>query len=327
MTSYYVAWWNVENLFDKKNSGHRTDKLERTLENELKGWTAAIRDKKLKQLASIIVRMNGGQGPDLLGVCEVENREIITMLVDRLSILGRPYDIVHTESKDNRGIDVAFIYDTTAFTVESDADGDKIFDHWIVKRNATRDILQVNFMTRHKRRLVAIANHWPSRSGGQFESEPYRIIAGETLAYFHERIREIHGDDVAVVAMGDFNDEPFDRSLMHYALSYRHKERATRATNPTFLNLMWPLMGDGRGSHYFDGFGMLDQFLVSEGVVKSGLPFSVKDKSVEVLNFPEMLKGRYKQPKRFGRPSSASTFDETGFSDHFPIAMVIEEKD
>lgn len=81
-STYYVAWWNLENLFDEENSPRRTDKLQRAIGADLAGWTAARRDRKVAQLASVIAQMNGGAGPDLLGICEVENRFVVELLVD-----------------------------------------------------------------------------------------------------------------------------------------------------------------------------------------------------------------------------------------------------
>jgi hypothetical protein len=120
----------------------------------------------------------------------------------------------------------------------------------------------VNFRTASGHLLVLVGNHWPSRRGGRYESEPYRLLAGETLAYFHERIREVHGRETAILALGDFNDEPFDRALVDYACSERQRTKVTRATSARFLNLMWSLAGQGIGTHYYNNLaGMLDQFL------------------------------------------------------------------
>ena len=82
-STYYVAWWNVENLFDEENSPRRTEKLQRAIGGDLAGWTPARRDRKIAQLASVIAQMNSGSGPDLLGVCEVENRFVLDLLVGR----------------------------------------------------------------------------------------------------------------------------------------------------------------------------------------------------------------------------------------------------
>ena len=200
MPDHFIAFWNVENLFDEKDSPRRSEKLQRTLKNELGGWTAAVLDRKIAQLGKVIRQLNQNRGPDLLGLCEIENDHVLRLLVQEIASTGRDYRIAHADMQDGRGIDVAFIYDSRVFTAH------ETFSHYIVKRTATRDLFQVNFRTAANRLLVVVGNHWPSRMGGQYESEPYRIIAGEALAYFHERIRELHGNDVAVLAMGDFND-------------------------------------------------------------------------------------------------------------------------
>ncbi len=316
MADYYVAFWNLENLFDVNHSPRRTDKLQRTIGNELKGWTKNILDKKIKQLASVIKQMNQKKGPDLMGVCEVENDYVLKLLVDALSIPNRNYAIAHHDMSDNRGIDVGFIYDKTLFKAAEQ------FSHFIVKRYATRDLFQVNFRTTLGRLLVVIGNHWPSRSAGQYESEPYRIVAAETIAYWHQRIREKCGKDTAILAMGDFNDEPFNRSLARYALAMRNRTEVTRARSPKFLNLMWPIMGDGKGTHYYGGGPkFLDQFLASKGLVTGKLKLRVRPEKVEVIQYPGMA-DKNGAPIRFGKGRKPNI---KGFSDHFPIGVMVRE--
>ena len=119
MNQHYIAWWNVENLFSVKNDPDRSDKLERALGKELNGWTASVLNKKLGQLAGIIKQMNGGNGPDILGVCEVENENVLDKLIAKLSPLGRSYKTVHADTKDRRGIDVAFLFDSDKYSVNA----------------------------------------------------------------------------------------------------------------------------------------------------------------------------------------------------------------
>lgn len=319
MPDYYVAFWNLENLFDINNSPRRSEKLQRTLKSELSKWTTPVLNRKIQQLTSIIRQMNQGRGPDILGVCEVENDYVLRLLLNALTIPNRNYAIEHHDMSDKRGIDVAFIYDRNSFTAEAQ------FSHYIIKRSATRDLFQVNFRTVGNNLIILIGNHWPSRSAGQYSSEPYRIIAGETLSYFHQRIRDIQGNsDVAVLAMGDFNDEPFSRSLVEYALSERIRAKVTKARSPKFLNLMWPLLGKGIGTHYFDDYpNMLDQFLASKGLLTGNSNFKVLPDTVEVVRFPEMVSnGDYPAPIRYGRGKSSN---KDGYSDHFPIAVQIKE--
>jgi predicted extracellular nuclease len=328
MPNHCIAFWNVENLLDVEDAplDRRPDKVRRALKvgtatSEVKGWDQAALDRKIGRLALVITQMNGGRGPDILGVCEVENRHVLDLLAAALAPTGRSYAVVHADTADQRGIDVAFLYDPTVFEVEAGA----VFSHYIVKRTATRDLLQVNFLDTRGRRLVCIGNHWPSRLGGRFESEPFRIIAAETLAYFHERIAEIHGKDVAMLAMGDFNDEPWDRSLAEHARSYRTRAKVTRATSPALLNLMWPAGGALKGTHFHGNQpGVLDQLLVSKGLLTGKSGFTVQAEATAVLDLPVMVKGGvYPQPHRHGRPASPASHDADGFSDHYPIVTVL----
>lgn len=196
MKTHYIAFWNVENLFDTEDSQARPEWLKKELANELKGWNSEILDRKIEQLAFIIRQMNGRKGPDLFGLCEVENKPVLEKLVQGLAPLGRQYAIAHHDTSDKRGIDVAFIYDQNVFTASEQ------FFRVILKRNATRDIFQINFKSVDGKELIIIGNHWPSRTGGEFEREPYRMIAGETVGYWMEKIDDIKGRDSAVVVMG-----------------------------------------------------------------------------------------------------------------------------
>lgn len=319
MIQYCCAFWNLENLFDEEDSPRRTEKLQRTIGRELQGWNRSVLDRKVSQLGSIIRKMNDGKGPDLLGVCEVENRFALDLLVGALEPLSRNYAVAHADTEDRRGIDVAFIYDAALFSAAEQ------FSHYIVKRSATRDLFQVNFRTAGGRLLIVIGNHWPARSGGVYASEPYRIMAGETLAYFHQRIEDIQGRDTAVLAMGDFNDEPHDRSLVDYALTDRIRKKVTLSRTPHFLNLMWPISGRGLGTHYYGNApSVLDQFLASRGLLTGRSGFQILPDSVQVLRFPEMVAtGAYPVPVRFGR---GKALNPNGFSDHFPIAVQLKEK-
>jgi len=320
-SQYVIAFWNLENLFDIENSPRRSEKLQRAIGKDLAGWTQAQLDRKVSQLASIVRQMSGGRGPEILGVCEVENAYVMNLLVQALAPLARNYAVEHHDMSDGRGIDVGFIYDAHLFAVEAQ------FSHFVMRRTATRDLLQVNFRTHNGHLFVVVGNHWPSRSGGALESAGYRAIAGETLAYFHQRILEVHGAETPVLAMGDFNDEPFDRSLVDYALSSRSRTKVVNANIPRLLNLMWPLMGQGLGTLYYDNHpNLLDQVLANKNLLKGNLPLGVLPQSVEIVCFPEMVhKGDYPKPIPFGR--MGKPLDQNGFSDHFPIAVTVLEAD
>ncbi|MDX1671264.1 MAG: hypothetical protein R3211_02920 [Balneolaceae bacterium] len=326
MDTYHVSWWNVENLFDVEDSDWRPDYLQRRLRNELRGWDSTVLNQKISQLARIITQLNSGQGPDILGICEVENQAVLELLVDELSPLNRNYGIAHHDTSDNRGIDIAFIFDEDLFTFEQQ------FHYEVLKRSATRDIFQVNLRTRHGRGLILIGNHWPARSGGVLETEPYRIIAAETMSYWMERIFEIRGRDIPVLIMGDFNDEPFNRSMTEYALSTHSEQKVINSRSPRLFNLMWPAKGAGIGTHYYNYFPhVLDQFLVSRGMLQDDSPIRLAGTdgsyNVSVDKLPEMRSGGdYEEPIRFSRPSESS-YEPQGFSDHYPISVELVEDD
>jgi len=325
MQEYYLSWWNLENLFDTFDSPTRPAWLQKTLKNELKGWDQSVLEQKIGQLAKIIKQMNDGAGPDMLGVCEVENKHVLDLLVSSLASLGRNYRVAHHDTSDQRGIDVAFIYDGNLFTSHEQ------FFYVVLKRTATRDIFQLNLKTAAGRTLIVIGNHWPSRRGGELESEPYRIIAAETLSYWHERILEKIGKNTPIIVMGDFNDEPFSRSVTEYALGTKSRTKVLKATSPRLLNLSWELLGDELGTHYYNNFAfMLDQFMISKGITGRKSGFSLKQKPewkhhIQIEIFPEMKShGSYPAPIKFGRPASGLNLN--GFSDHYPISVVLEEQ-
>lgn len=322
VSSYYIAWWNLENLFDEEHAD-RSEKLQRAIGEDLIGWSRHLRDTKIAQLASIIARMNQGAGPDLLGVCEVENATVLTALCDAVTarLPGRQYGLTHADTSDQRGIDVAFLYDTALFTPQEH------FQHVVMRRTATRELLQVNFCTHRDRLWVLFANHWPSRSGGQYESAGYRAIAGETLAYFHERVRQVHGEATPVLAMGDFNDEPFDDSLVRHALSTRQAARVRQGKNPYLLNLTWELLGTREGTLYFNNQPhVLDHILLNRAMLEDDAPLKILDNSLHLIRFPDTVDtGPYPRPIPFG--GMGKPVNENGYSDHSPIAVTITEQD
>ncbi|MGR8940408.1 MAG: endonuclease/exonuclease/phosphatase family protein, partial [Gammaproteobacteria bacterium] len=134
MAEIKVAFWNVQNLFDTTVSPIAAD-LEFTPEQ---GWTPEVFDIKVANLAKIIRQMHDGVGPDLLGLCEVENKEVVARLIAEI---GRAdYRVAHVESSDIRGIDCSLIYSANVFNdpLEEDIKG-----HLVHFRFPTRDIFQV----------------------------------------------------------------------------------------------------------------------------------------------------------------------------------------
>ncbi len=313
----FIAFWNVENLFDVE-SADRPEKLRKLIGKDIAGWDENLLRSKLSQLSKVIRSMNSGAGPDILGVCEIESKNVLTKLSERIANDGgRTYQIAHADTSDNRGIDVAFLYDPTI----ANASPDTMYQHWVVKRYATRELFQVNFDI-DGQTVVMIGNHWPSRTAGQYESEPYRMTAGETLSYWVERIQQELGDDVAIVVLGDFNDEPFNRSITEYALSVNDSRRVINGRNPYLLNLMWPILASGGGSHIYNSqWNMLDQIMVSRGIVSGESGWKqhseARIEAITIMSHPQKT-----GPRKFGiKPTER---DIAGFSDHYPVSVELK---
>lgn len=340
---YLIAFWNLENLFAPEDFPEREPWIAKAMAKDLSGWTQALFDQKIIQLASIIVKMKDEAGPDLLGVCEAENAFVLQSLVNHLTALrpSRSYQVVHVDStRDRRGIDTAFIYDANVLS----ADPQEVFSHWVLRRTGTRDITQATFVTQAGYELIAFANHWPSRSAppgkGPEYSAGFRAIAGETLSYWHERVLEVKGKNAAIIAMGDFNDDPFDASLTDYAIALREVGDVARAQSAKFCNLAWRYLtqtvtdrhGNQReldGTLYFNGNGnVFDQILVARGLLTGSSPLKVIQASAKVEAYPEMVDHRVSEgPVRFGLPrgNADANVNTSGFSDHFPVSVLIDE--
>lgn len=337
---YHIAFWNLENLFAPSTHPDRIDWMKKKMASQLKGWTKALFDRKLSQLSKVIAGLYNGEGPDILGVCEVENKFVLEELLKVVApkLPNRKYSVVHADSdKDKRGIDTAFIYDTKRFSTKKS----ELFSHFVMRRTGTRDITQATFTTKNGNELIALCNHWPSRMGGAHLSAGFRQTAGETLGYWHQRIREEKGDEVAVIAMGDFNDDPHDLSITNNAVATRVRSRVTRAKSVArFFNLSWnyfeqELETTGRkrivsGTLYYSGKpNVFDQIMVSRGLLTGANPLTCEVDSASIETIPEMVSTKATEgPIRFGFPKKGVTekhVNQNGFSDHFPVSVIVKE--
>src|SRR3954471_4115190 len=191
---FFVGSWNLENLFDTKDDPSVKGDEDYTPESA-KHWTKERLDIKLENLAKVISKMNEGKGPDVLGVCEIENRKVVEMLVEKLKSLGRKYEIIHKDSPSERGIDCAIIYDSSVFTLVEPQ-----FHH--VDAKNTRDIVEAK-LKRNDNVLYVFMDHWPSR----FHEESYRNKAADVA---RNRVDALLAADpkADIMLLGDFNDEP-----------------------------------------------------------------------------------------------------------------------
>jgi predicted extracellular nuclease len=335
--TYHISFWNLENLFAPEDFPQREPWLVSAVRSALKGWGEDLFQRKITQLASIIAQLSNNAGPDILGVCEVENRFVLDVLTTAVNgmLPGRNYGVVHADNTlDQRGIDTAFIFDQNVFSV----DPATVFSHFVMRRTGTRDITQATFRANSGHELVAMCNHWPARSGSAIETAGFRATAGETLSYWHERIREELGDDTAIIALGDFNDDPFDNSIRYNANAWSERGDVERSRSARFYNLAWNYhsqqVTDHRGNarvidgtlYYRNNGSVFDQILVNRSLLTGEGGLAIEESSAGIDAFPPMVDHRVNYgPIRFGLPKGnpSSNVNQDGFSDHFPVSVIV----
>lgn len=308
----YAANWNLENLFDTKDDPVKDDA--EFLPSAKQEWTQERLEKKCENLARVIRSMNDWRGPDILGVEEVENREILDFFVSNF-LKEKFYKIAYAESPDNRGIDVALVYNADLFSFLS-LSADTVI---LPDKYPTRLILTVNLLTRNNDTLHIIVNHWPSRRGGESESEQNRLAAAEIAKRAAERHLESN-QNANILLLGDFNDEPTNASI-EKVLGAKLLEcnSVTGNSAPFFYNLAYQKTVNGEGSYlYREDWNMLDQIIIS-----NGLADNYTCGSFQVYK-PEFMVTRSGKFKGAAFPTYGSGRYLGGYSDHFPVTAQFE---
>lgn len=311
-TSSTIAFYNCENLFDTKDDPEIND--EDFLPESKSQWTEERYQAKLKNLAKVIDSLGGG--PSILGMCEVENRRVLEDLTKTEPINKKKYGIVHENSPDKRGIDVAMLYKISDFEptfhkmirVSLADDPDFI----------TRDIMLVKGLL-NKKPVYFFINHWPSRRGGEEKSEVKRIAAAKAARFSVDSILAAH-PKANIVLMGDFNDEPTDTSMKHVLMASMDRNKIDHQ----LFNTMSALKIDGEGSHYYGGERhMLDQIVVTNTILNKNSNPHIRSSSSYIYH-PVWLQDQ--NPKYKGSPLRTYAGQKYlgGYSDHFPVYTVLE---
>lgn len=307
---FYLAGWNVENLFDTEDD-LAVEKDEEFTPTGIKQWTSEKLEIRLNKLASIIRKMNDGRGPDVLGVCEIENRKIVEMLVAKLSPLGRKYEIVHRDSTSDRGVDCAIIYDANAFQLV-----DSKFH--FVDAEKTRDVVEAHLRS-GKNDLYVFMNHWPSRGNDEWQ----RCLAAHVL---RKRLDEILAKDphADFVLLGDFNDEATNASLAKFLKAAPAPENLP---SDGVFDTAAHIRAEGKGTFvYKNKWDLLDHIIISQGLMDDA-GFRWKPGSTERIEFRELFFTPH-YPDAIEQPHASfdrDTFDAKGYADHLPLGCVIVE--
>lgn len=319
-----VGFYNLENLFDTINDPNKND--EEFLPNGKNAWNTQKYTAKLHNMAYAIStigtdksdRFYSPEGLAVLGLCEMENRTVLEDLVAQPEIADRNYQIVHYESPDRRGVDVALVYNPKYFKLTNSK------SYRLVVPNQpdfiSRDQLVVTGILDDEE-MSFIVMHWPSRYGGEKKSLPGRMAAASLCRHIADSILA-DNPKAKIVMMGDYNDYPTNKSILE---GLRAKGKVSEMKDDDFFNPMWKMHKNGEGTNYYrDVKGVLDQCIITPALLKDeNDPFATYQLFKPMVHSKEFLKqheGRYN-----GYPwrSFAGGVWLGGYSDHFPVYLIL----
>ena len=316
-----VAFYNLENLFDTINDTSKNDEASPIM--ELNTNRSKVYWDKIDKLAEVISQLGEEKaktGPAILGVSEIENKQVLEDLVNSERLKKMRYGIIHFDSPDKRGIDVALLYQQRYFKpVHYEAVNPNIFSE--NKKVYTRDILRVSGYLDDE--LVhVIVNHWPSRRGGEAKSSPLREKAAYKVTQIIEKIRE-EDKNAKVMIMGDFNDDPMNKSFKDVLKTKSEEEDVKKGD---IYNPYESMFAKGLNTTaYRDNLSLFDQILFTSPLLnnkgrKDFSTYKMFKSGIFNKRFMVQNKGRYK-----GYPfRSFSNGQYTGgYSDHYPVYIYL----
>ena len=319
-----IAFYNLENLYDTINDETINDEASPIM--ELKANKSKVYWQKLNNMASVIAQIGeekANTGPSIIGVSEIENLRVLEDLVKSEHLSKMDYGIIHYDSPDKRGIDVALLYQKRyfkpvyheAFNPNIYRDGYKVY---------TRDQLLVSGYLDDEL-IHVIINHWPSRSGGEAKSRPSREKAAYQNTKIIEQVRD-RDPNAKILIMGDFNDDPTNSSLKNVLKTEGKKEDVSE--NDIF-NPYEEMHKKGYNTlGYRDNINLFDMILISEPLLHKGENNFATYKMFKAMIFNKrFLTGRTGQYKGYPFRSFGNGGFTSGYSDHYPVYVyLIKEK-
>lgn len=315
-----LAFYNLENLFDTINDLDKQNEFSPIM--QFKGNRSKVYWDKIEKLSDVISQIGKEKtrtSPAILGVCEVENEAVLQDLIKSEKLKKKRYGIIHFDSPDKRGIDVALLYQQRYFKpIHYEAFNPNIYLE--NKKIYTRDILLVTGYLDNEL-IHIIVNHWPSRRGGELKSRPMREKAAYSLTKIIERIRE-NDKNAKIIIMGDFNDDPINSSFKKVLKTKKYKDdvRDNDIYNPyeqMFKNGLNTL-------GYRDNINLFDQILLTYPLInnnkKDFTTYKMFKSAIFNKRFLIQKRGRYKGYP-FRSFSNGNYFG--GYSDHYPIYIYL----
>jgi predicted extracellular nuclease len=309
-----IGFYNVENLFDTVDNPKTFD--DDFTSDGKKKWNYRRYKVKIKKLSSVISQLGMNRSkypPALVGLVEVENAKVVSDLVNSSNLSKHHYGFAHYDSPDERGIDVALLYNKQVFEYLGSETFPVFLENEEGERDYTRDILKVTGNL-HGELVHVLVNHWSSRREGAAETEHKRITAAETARSIIYNIKDKESNP-KIIVMGDFNDDPTSKSVKEHLVAN------------DFHNPMKSLLDrDETGTLTYDGkWNLFDQIIFSNNFLEKE-EGKLYFKHAEVFNkeWLKIFKGKLK-----GSPfrTYIGKWYQGGFSDHFPVYAFLKKKD
>ncbi|KAA6327544.1 hypothetical protein EZS27_023479 [termite gut metagenome] len=316
---FRIVCWNTENLFDTRHDSLKQDK--EFLPSSLRKWHNGRYKKKLADVSRVITAIGERQAPALVGLCEVENDNVMRDLTQYSPLKEYGYRYVITDSPDNRGIDVALLYQRDRF---------KLISHQSLrvysenkKYRPTRDILHVCGRLFNGDSLDIFVCHFPSRIGGVTKTEPHRLSAAQTLKNAVDSLFAVRLHP-QILIMGDLNDYPRNKSITGILAAVAPPLRPKK--NNLYHLLARKAKNTDYGSYKYQGhWRLLDHLIVSGSLLLPDRGFFTDESKAGVSRFPFLLV----EDKKHGGVQPFRTYSGTeylgGISDHLPVYVDFQE--
>lgn len=302
--NFRVMFYNVENLFDTYDDPHKNDN--EFLPDGPMRWTPARYYKHLRKTAQVINAIGEWESPAICGLCEIENDTVLIHLLNRTPLKEQHYSYCITTGNDARGINIALLYQRDKFRHLGHS---SIRINFTNKKKHSRDILHVWGEVINRERLDIFVCHFPSRSGGEKESEQDRVDAAKLLRKVCDSIYKIN-NNANIIVMGDFNDNPYDKSVQTLIKGANKKYHLINLFgDPNKLNF--------GGSHKFQNeWSQLDQIMISRNWNNYLLKGSPQIYAQSFLLTPKNNRGEQTPLRKY-----SGKFYKGGYSDHLPIVV------
>jgi len=310
-----IMFYNVENLFDVFNDSLTNDD-EFTPEGE-RHWNNYKFYKKLNNLSKVIISIGEWNPPSVIGLCEIENRFVLNKLIYETPLKSFDYKIIHADSPDRRGIDVAFLYRQSRF--------EPLFYYPVPihfpdnPESKTRDILYVKGILNKTDTVHFYVNHWPSRYGGYEDSKRRRMFVASVLRSKVDSIISVNHNP-NIIIMGDFNDEPWDESI---SVVLGAKSDTFGLKKNELVDLMGLIKKNNLiGTNKFQSeWSVIDQFICTGNLISGKSALKVAGEGASIYDASFLLeKDETNLGFRLNRTYIGPVY-HGGFSDHLPIYL------